>query len=250
VGQKKLNQVVAIVSDRKKAAEAAMTESYQMFQKEVLFKGLTRDYSSYNDSDRDTKPPERKLPSVSVKKLCEQAFSALKSSIDAVATQDFGNRSAVADIVVDGQVLVAGVPVTNMLYLEHKIKDLATMVEKMPVRDPAEEWQWNEASNSYSTPVRKTVVTRKDQVGIVLYDATDKHPAQTQLITKDVAIGEWSTREFSTAISMVEKQKLLDRIAKLSEAVKTAREEANSIKVDEVEIGDKVINHVFGGIIL
>jgi hypothetical protein len=57
-----------------------------------------------------------------------------------VFTQDTGNQSARADIVVDGKVVLANVPVTSLLFLDKQVNDLETFVSKLPTPDPAEEW--------------------------------------------------------------------------------------------------------------
>ena len=95
-----------------------------------------------------------------------------------------------------------------------------------------------------SEPV-KTSKTKKTQRPIVLYDATEHHPAQTQIITDDVVIGHWTTTKFSGAIPRPKKRVLLERIRKLEEAVKFAREQANSMEADEKKVGQKVLDFIF-----
>jgi hypothetical protein len=96
-----------------------------------------------------------------------------------------------------------------------------------------------------SNPVT-TQRTAKEQKPIVLYDATPEHPAQTQLITRDVLVGHWNTVELSGAIPMVVKEKLLKKVEKLLRAVKSAREKGNSTSVSKVEVGRKLLDFVFG----
>ena len=79
----------------------------------------------------------------------------------------------------------------------------------------------------------------------MLYDATPEHPAQTQLITEDVVIGHWTTTYFSGAIPRPKKRRFLERITELQEAVKFAREQANSQEADEQRVGRKLLTHVF-----
>ena len=80
----------------------------------------------------------------------------------------------------------------------------------------------------------------------MLYDATDKHPAQTQLITKDVNVGTWQHTRFSGALPEDEKKRLLKRIVGLQVATKKAREEANGAPVPQVKLGSKVFDYLFG----
>jgi len=61
-----------------------------------------------------------------------------------------------------------------------------------------------------------------------------------------VKVGEWRTVKFSSALAAQEKNEIIERIRRLQEAVKFAREEANSMEVDNVTIGNKVFDFVFG----
>ena len=80
---------------------------------------------------------------------------------------------------------------------------------------------------------------------ITLYEATEEHPAQTQLITEDVIAGQWLTIKYSGAIAPPRKKQLLARIEKLSNAVKFAREQANAIEATEKKLGREVFDYLF-----
>lgn len=62
----------------------------------------------------------------------------------------------------------------------------------------------------------------------------------------DVKVGTWNTTKFSTCIPANEKNDTLKRIDTLIEAVKTAREEGNSIEVTSVKYGESILKFVFG----
>ncbi len=79
----------------------------------------------------------------------------------------------------------------------------------------------------------------------MLYPATPDHPAQTQLITEDVIAGSWLTIKYSGAIAVPRKKQLQQRIEKLANAVKSAREEANSLEVTEKKLGKEVFDYLF-----
>ena len=247
MAKQKLNQVVAVVSGQKAEAEKALTAAYHAFQKGELFSGLSRTYTPKNADDGDVKPPEVKNPQQSVRELYRAVEPVLVKTWDSVATQDWANCTAKADVVVDGEVLLAAVPGPHLLFLEHKLTDLKAFVEKLPVRDGAETWTYDDTANMYVTPVVRKDSTKKLNKPIVLYDATDKHPAQTQLIVEDVVVGHWNEKRFSTAASAKDREAMLGRIAKLAEAVKEAREEANSIYVERKEVAAPILDFVFGG---
>ena len=166
--------------------------------------------------------------------------------MDAVATQEFGNTIAKADVKVDGTIILSNIPLTVLLYLEKQVNNLHTFVSALPTLDPSERWSLNDQNGQYQTEVTKTSRTRKTNKAIVLYQATEQHPAQTQLVTEDILSGYWYTTKFSTAISQIEKEAILERIVKLSDAVKVSREEANSVEVQQVNISKDILGYVFG----
>jgi hypothetical protein len=147
---------------------------------------------------------------------------------------------------VGDKVLASGVPVTHLLFLEKQLTDLATIVGNAPTLDAAEVWQWDEAAGMHRTAPVMTQSTRKVQQPIVLYPATEKHPAQTQLITEDVVAGNWEMTKFSGAMPGTQKKAMLERIDLLRRAIKEAREEANLIDAEPVRLGAKVFDYILG----
>ena len=79
----------------------------------------------------------------------------------------------------------------------------------------------------------------------MLYDATEHHPAQTQLITEDVTTGHWSTVYTSGALPVPRREQLLERIEHLRNAVKRARARANDTEVEKRQIGDAIFGYLF-----
>jgi hypothetical protein len=142
--------------------------------------------------------------------------------------------------------VLANVPITVLLYLDKQLNDLNTFVGNMPTLDPAERWVLNPQTNEYATEPTRTIRTKKVQKPIVMYDATKEHPAQTQLVTEDVTVGHWTTTKFASVLSAADKRAIVERIHKLQEAVRIAREEANGIEVPQVKIAGSVLSYVFG----
>ena len=59
-------------------------------------------------------------------------------------------------------------------------------------------------------------------------------------------MGRWSTTKFSGALPAKEVSEVRDRLGKLLEAVKFARETANAIPVTDVKPGAAILGYVFG----
>jgi hypothetical protein len=241
----KLNQIVAVVAGKKTRTEKDFGDLNKVVQKPELFHGLSRQYQPLEEGGEEL-PAEQKRPQKSSKDITEQVRTLLTGVIDAVATQEFGNTGARADVKINGQALLKGVPVTVLLYLEKQTNDLHTFVSNLPTLDPAEQWEYNNETGEWTTEPVRTVRTKKVQKALVLYPATDKHPAQTQLVTEDITAGHWVTRKFATVMSSTDKQAMIARIVQLQDAIKVAREEANGIEIEQVKLAEPMLKFVFG----
>lgn len=241
----KLNQIIAVCDGKKSRTIASLTEIHHKVQKKGLLEGIARTYHPKDEENGEKLPPESNRVQYTVKQAIEEAVVILSDLFDAVATQDYANCEARADVVVEGKALLTKVPVTHLLFLEKKLVDLHTFVDKLPTLDPGKEWSWNEAGGAYATPVQETVRSKKVKRAFEASPATDKHPAQVMVFDEDVQVGTWSKIDYSGAIQETRRKELLDRVRKLQEAVKMAREEANSIEVKDQHVADPVFKYLF-----
>jgi hypothetical protein len=62
---------------------------------------------------------------------------------------------------------------------------------------------------------------------------------------EDVVVGHWRTVKFSGALPAKRIKELTDRVDKLQQAVKFAREEANNLEVTDQNVGDKIFEYLF-----
>lgn len=241
----KLNQIIAVVNGKKTKTTKSVTDVYHNLQKPTLFEGISRTYRP-SDEDGETFPPEKKLVQYKVQDAVREVREALTELWDVTATQDWANQKAVADVKVDGKVLLLKVPVTHLLFLEKQLTDLHTFVSKLPTLDSAEKWNFSQEADAFQSEESRTNKTKKVMRNHVKAAATDKHPAQVDVYTEDVKVGEWSTIKFSGAIQVKKKNEMLERVAKLQEAVKFAREEANNLEVENQTVAAPVLDFVFG----
>jgi hypothetical protein len=242
----KLNQIIALVNGKKTKSQKAMTEVYHNLQKPTLFEGVTKTYEPLEENSSDVQPSEVKLVQYKVSDAISSAREALTELLDVTATQDWANCKAKADVVVDGQVVLSGVPVTYLLFLEKQLTDLHTLVNKLPVLDTAEKWTYSDESDSYQTERTFRYNTKKVPRNHVKAEATDKHPAQVEMYYEDQPVGRTYTTKFSSAIPVKRRNELIARVEKLQEAVKLARESANMVEVESVKVAGPVFNFIFG----
>ncbi|MEZ4402819.1 MAG: hypothetical protein R3B06_22555 [Kofleriaceae bacterium] len=241
----KLNQILAIEKGLKTRVYAEFTELHNATQKPGLMNGFHKSYQP-RDEDGETYPPESQKVQHNAADVFDRVAVILAELFDITATKDWANCAAKADVTVEGRVLLRDVPATYLLFLEKQLSDLSTFVAKMAELDPGSDWSVDPSTGLFRTEPSATQRTKKVQRAIVLYDATEHHPAQTQLITEDVIAGQWVTVKHSGAIPAPRKKQLLARIERLSNAVKFAREQANAIEVTEHKYGADVLAYLLG----
>ena len=242
----KLNQVIAVVAGKKKKATDCLTEAYHQIQKTTLFEGLSRVYQP-KDDEGERLPSEAKIVQVKCAELIAGVRRSLAEMYDIIATQDYANCEAKADIVVSGVTVLPAVPVTHLLFIEKQVTDLETFIARLPVLDPGEQWAYDNAAGCWATIPSESTRTKKVPKAFVKYEATKEHPAQVETFHEDIQVGTWKTVKFSGAVPAKEKNELLDRVRALREGVVHAREQANGMEVKTIEnVGNAVLNFVFG----
>ncbi len=241
----KLNQIIAIEKGTKGRSLQELTEAHQTLQKPTLLAGISRTYRP-KDEEGEQFPPESTRVQIKAEDIIRKISDGLTKLFDVVATKDWANCTAKADVVVDGKVLLSQIPATYLLFLEKQLVDLHTFIKKLPVLDSSETWAFDPSADCWATEPVQTVKTKKIPRNHVKAEATDKHPAQVEVYYEDVVVGGWRTIKFSSALPAQRINELLSRVEKLQEAVKFAREEANNLEIVEQKVGAKIFDYLFG----
>lgn len=243
----KLNQIVALVQGAKQDANKRTAPLFHAVKNPALFAGITQRYRPAEEGGQQL-PDDNAEVQFTVPQVLDAFRKPNERMLDLISTNEVANMEATADVVVDGVVLIEAAPVTFLMqfqkFLEQEVRGI---VRDLPIQDPAETWTASAASRSgvYEAPSRETFRQGKVQKPIVLYDATDKHPAQTAMITEDVIVGYWDKKRFTGAISQARKDDLVDRVETLIDATKVAREGANDREVTDRPVGQQVFNYLF-----
>lgn len=244
--QKKLSQVLAIEKTTKNKVENEFTRIYQIIGKQELVNGFQKNYTPLEENGQKL-PPENKKVQFRAADQIKQVKKELTELLDLGAMKEKTNCLAKADIEVDGKVIAKDVPATYLLYLEHKLQDLATFVKKLPVLDTSEDWLPDPANGMWKTNAFEAVRTKKVEEHQVIVPPTKEHPAQVTKLVKDVPEGKWSTVKYSGAVPLQEIESMAERVEKLQRAVKSARAEANTVVVDEtLKPGNEILSYIFG----
>ncbi|MEL7433156.1 MAG: hypothetical protein AAFN11_04345 [Chloroflexota bacterium] len=240
----KLNQIIAIEKSIKSQSLRELTDAHKTLQKENLLGGIARTYRP-RDDEGEQYPPESTRVQVRADDVIDQTTSVLIKLFDVTATKDWANGDAKADVVVDGETLLSDVPVTYLLFLEKQLTDLHTFINKLPTLDPSELWSYDEATDAWATEPVQTTKTKRIPRNHVKAEATKEHPAQVEVYYEDIVVGNWQTIKYSGALPASRVAVLKERVRALQEAVKFAREEANSAEVDEQTVGETIFNYIF-----
>lgn len=240
----KQNQIIAVAKSTKETEYRKFTELHKLNQKPAAFNGFVRTYQP-RDEEGDMLPPEQQIMQAKVGDVLKEAKKIIAKLFDVVATQEWGNLSATADITVDDKVVLPKVPVTYLLFLEKQLVDIHSFVKEFPRLDPAERWSYDPNAGCYNTEPTMTNRTKKVPRALVLYEATKEHPAQVQTYNEDVIIGQYKTIKMSGALPADHVIKFLERVEKLQAAVKFAREQANSVEVAPQSVGEKIFEFIF-----
>ena len=218
----KLNQVIAIEKGAKSATESEITDCYHLAQRPEVFNGLIRIYEP-KDEEGETLPPEQQKITMTAPDLTKLFSSSLAKLFDVSATKIYGNMKATADVVVDGETLLENVPVEYLLFMEKRLQDVNTYVNKLPILDPGVDWHFDEAKGCFAGEPTTTHRTKKVLRNHVKAEATDKHQAQVDVYTEDETVGYWKLTRFSGALPVTLRDQWRDRVRKLQAAVKFAQ---------------------------
>lgn len=242
-----LHQIIALVADRKRRFQEVLTNLHQRSQKSGVTTGFIKTYKPVKEletADPRIPPTETKRVEMVVKDAIAAIATDMVAAFDACLTQDVGNTAAKANIKLDGLDL-QDIPSTYLLFLEKRMIDLLTFVEKLPTLEPDTNWIPT-GNGQYRSDISHSVKTAKEVVPVVKYPATQEHPAQTEMVTKDVVICRVETTVLNGALPIEVKENLRRRCIMLREAINAARAEANALKVEQRQVGQKIFDFIFG----
>jgi len=240
-----LNQVLGVRKGVNSAVGKRFTEIHGASMKTQLTSGLNRVYKPKDDQGEEL-PGEFQKVQVKIAELNSETAKILARQWDVNATVDSANTFAKGDIEVPGGPIIFNVPVTTLMYLEKQLTELTAYISKLPTLDPSVDWQFDEKAGIYKSTTVQTHRSVKVTKPIVLYQATDKHPAQTQLVAEDQIAGYWNTTRLSGALPVEVVRGMLERCQQMKEAVVRAREKANTMEVADVFLGESILGFVFG----
>jgi hypothetical protein len=219
------------------------TKKHHFAEKRVTFTSL----------DEGSKPVTEEQSDIQATVASEVKWISeiMAKHIDVGHQVDVANTLAKADVVLeDGTtILLKSVPATSLLQLEKRIQEVLTLAKAIPTLDPTKGFKpdTDKGVGVYAAREVTKNRTKKANKVVVKYPATDKHPAQTEMVIEDVVIGTIREQEWSSATTPAIKGDVISRIEVVLRAVKKARARANEQELDVAsnKIGQKVLEYVF-----
>lgn len=252
----KLHEILAVEGDKEGYFKKSIPEMINLFKNKVnQFHGHTRTLQLIGEDTPEKLQAEQaeadflKIMTTVPGELGYLA-SVFNNYVDVVYQKDEANQRARADIIVDGLVIAADVPATTLLGLENKLKQLRTVVDEIPTLQPGVNWVLDPAQGDYiyrdSHPEIRTK-TKKTFDYKVIVPPTDKHPAQIDKYESTQDVGYFTKIRWSGCVSVARKSTYLERVDKLIQAVKQARQRANEVEVNtEKKVGFFLTKYILG----
>jgi hypothetical protein len=247
----KLHELLAVETGLENQANKTRTDLVNTFDKKRhLFEEKRTVFTPLGEGQTVTEA-QSDIQSTVAKEL-EWLQPYLSKALDASYQVSEANTIARADVVLEdekGTVLLQNVPATSLLELEKRLSELSALVAAIPTLDPAKGFT-PDAQRGIgffkARDVRKTR-SKKEKVVLIKYAATVEHPAQTELIDKDVPVGTIEEQEWSGLMTPAQKSELINRVEIVSRAVRRARSRANEAEINkEAKIGAKLLGYIFG----
>lgn len=247
----KLHAMIALRDGVQSRAHQAISALHTLTKKPELYNGVVRTYRPIQEEGGEQLPPESTNVQLRADKVLGDMTKILTPYWNLMATQDRANQEARADVVVTDatgveRTILSDVSVSHLLFLEKQLDDVRTFIRKLPTLDPAQTWNPDEASDLQATPPVETVRQKKVPRNHVKAVATERHPAQVEMYYEDVLAGYWTTIKFSGALPATKIRELVERVNKISDAVKKARQRANEVDVVDVQTGKPVFDYIMG----
>ena len=246
----KMHELLAVNDDLKSQATKVRTDLQATFaNKPHLFRKKVVTFQSNQEGVAAVTETQSDIQSTLTKEV-DWVKGFLTKAFDASYQIDTGNTIAKADLVAEGgSLLVKDVPATYLLQLEKQLQQVRELALTIPTLDPAQGFAPDTAAGKGIYVAREVVKprTKKAKKLYTLAPATDKHPAQVQLLDEDVEVGSIREQEWSALTTPAVKSEVLNRVDSLIQAVKKARSRANSIDLDVTsqKIGKQLLDYVF-----
>lgn len=251
----KLHAVLAAEKTVLSAEQLLFAETESKLGKEQFFSGHLKTLSLIEDNTSKT---QLEAAGRDVKALPTTVLETLNYYLvrwagaeDLLFQKNLTNTIALADIEFGGQVLIKNVPVDEIMGLESRLTKLRTLFQRIPTLEASKKWEPRPTEREGMWQAVEPEITIKTEnviKPVVLYEATDKHPAQVKEISSNVTVGTFTKLVQSGAVTSRAKADSLAIIDNLIAEVKKARTRANEVNVKNEVLGQTIVDLIMAPI--
>jgi len=242
-----LHELLAVEGDLEGAHKRILEETKNTFvKKESHFLGMHRKLTMFVEDNIDHPETNKKMDTTVDKKLDYMSKTEIRY-FDALLQKESTNQIAIADLIVDEQIIAKDLPATFCLGMETRLRHLRAVYEAIPTLAPGISWvsEPDAGPGVYKAEFADEKLKTETVVEpMVLYKATVEHPAQIKEVSKVNNVGKYVTTNTSGMLSPANKSDRLAKVDKLIRAFKQARQRANTTKVNKMFIGEKLFTFI------
>ncbi len=244
-----LHELLAVEKTKNAASSALIKDTQNKFAKFEYFQGHIKtlkmiENSPQNDATEAAGAETKQLPTT-VHETLEYMLKYWADAEDVIFQKNVTNQRAVADLMFRGSVIKKDVPVDELLGLESRLETMRHVMVGMPTLNAAVAWKDQNSGRKgawVAVEAEKTTKTEKATTAVVLYHATEKHPAQVKEVPTDKTVGIWTLLKTCGAATSAQKAEVLAIIDDLLSEAKQARMRANSVEASTDKIGSIITN--------
>lgn len=246
----KLHALLAVEKTKASALGRLLDDTRVKFSKPDYFKGHIKTLKMLEDNPAnqalEESSREHKALPTTVDETLDYMLKYWADHEDVLFQKNKTNQLAKADLMLRGNILVKDVPVDELLGLESRLESLRGLMHTMPTLDAAGTWVIDSSLGRRGVHSAKddniVIKTEKKMTAVVLYEATDHHPAQIEKIQQDVPVGKFIWRSYSGAATSLQKAEVLSLLDDLISEAKQARMRANNTDIVTEKIGATITN--------
>ncbi len=246
----RLHQVLAIESDLEGKYKRTCEETKKVFGKASMFTGSHRTLELFDDSDTTKYPDEHLAMTTTVKERVAYTSEAISDYLDALFQKEATNQEASADLTVNGVSIGMSLPATFLLALESRLKYIRSIYEALPTLQSGIEWKPStdkgEGIWDMVHPEEK-IKTKMAWQHQVLVPPTKEHRAEIEKWEEQLPVGKFVKHVWCSLLTSHEKSEVLGRIDKLIQAVKQARQRANTQNIVKGNVGKSIMQFINEG---
>lgn len=188
---------------------------------------------------------EEKPVVTTVYETLEWVFGIYARAEDLQFQKNSTNARATATVMWEGAPFLENLSVDELLGLEARLTKIRGLFMDIPTLDASKHWKRNPDISPHIWETmypEENTKTEKTIVPVITVAATKEHPAQVQIVPKDVVVGQITKISRSGAATAAQKADAIKRVDDLLIEVKQARMRANQTEVVPGAIGQVLVD--------